>query len=663
MLSKEIHFPHSLGLLYSAFTYYLGFEVNSDEYKVMGLAPYGKPVYAQIILDHLIDLKPDGSFRLAVEYFDYCTGLTMTNTRFDALFGKAPRRPGDPIERHHMDMAASVQAVLEETLLRLTKALADETGMTNLCLAGGVALNCVANGKILRDGRFKNIWIQPAAGDAGGALGAALAAYHIYLGKERPQQAKPDGMKGALLGPSYSNDQIRACLKSHGAVFREYDDDQLYDKVVSAIVDEKVVGWFQGQMEFGPRALGNRSILADARGQNMQKELNLRIKFRESFRPFAPAVLREDATKYFDLNCDSPYMLLTAPVRTDRRLPESSEQVAVDGIQRLNTARSDIPAVTHVDYSARIQTVDAINGRFHKLLQHMRQRTGSSVVVNTSFNIRDEPIVCTPEDALRCFLATEMDLLVVGNAVLEKQMQLPPVDAAVAGDSLVPARLLATVRPPGDANNDLIVREDAAFRDTKTGELFPDKDGVPSLFREITADSGDVITQKVKTFYEEHPFPSYENNQDFADLVNRGQKAAFTKDLLDAIGYNKLILECGCGTGQLSQFLTLNNNHVLGIDLSSSSLKLAIEHKVRNKLSRNAFVRMNIFDLAIKDEMFDVVISSGVLHATKDPRRAFAAICKKAKPGGIIVLGLYNSYGRWPTWVAIQIGGVVWPKH
>ncbi len=358
MLSKEIHFPHSLGLLYSAFTYYLGFEVNSDEYKVMGLAPYGKPVYAQIILDHLIDLKPDGSFRLAVEYFDYCTGLTMTNTRFDALFGKAPRRPGDPIERHHMDMAASVQAVLEETLLRLTKALADETGMTNLCLAGGVALNCVANGKILRDGRFKNIWIQPAAGDAGGALGAALAAYHIYLGKERPQQAKPDGMKGALLGPSYSNDQIRACLKSHGAVFREYDDDQLYDKVVSAIVDEKVVGWFQGQMEFGPRALGNRSILADARGQNMQKELNLRIKFRESFRPFAPAVLREDAAKYFDLNCDSPYMLLTAPVRTDRRLPEKPEQVAVDGIQRLNIARSDIPAVTHVDYSARIQTVD-----------------------------------------------------------------------------------------------------------------------------------------------------------------------------------------------------------------------------------------------------------------------------------------------------------------
>ncbi len=297
----------------------------------------------------------------------------------------------------------------------------------------------------------------------------------------------------------------------------------------------------------------------------------------------------------------------------------------------------------------------AINGRFHKLLQHMRQRTGSSVVVNTSFNIRDEPIVCTPEDALRCFLATEMDLLVVGNAVLEKQMQLPPVDSAVAGDSLVPARLLATVRPPGDANNDLIVRENAAFRDTKTGELFPDKDGVPSLFREITADSGDVITQKVKAFYEEHPFPSYENNQDFADLVNRGQKAAFTKDLLDAIGYNKLILECGCGTGQLSQFLTLNNNHVLGIDLSSSSLKLAIEHKVRNKLSRNAFVRMNIFDLAIKDEMFDVVISSGVLHATKDPRRAFAAICKKAKPGGIIVLGLYNSYGRWPTWVRSKL--------
>jgi carbamoyltransferase len=663
-ITQEISFPHSLGLLYAAFTYYTGFKINADEYKVMGLAPYGEPKYAQTILDELIDIKPDGSFRLALEYFDYCTGLTMTNRRFDALFGGPPRRPDERLTKRHMDLAASIQAVTEEAVLRLTRALAKETGLPSLCLAGGVALNCVANGKVLRDGAFKDIWIQPAAGDAGGALGAALAAYHIYRGQPRRVDNQPDGMQGAYLGPAYSASEIRRCLDDVGAVYRELGDDQLYDEVVQALVDQKVVGWFQGRMEFGPRALGNRSILGDARSPRLQRELNLQIKYRESFRPFAPAVPREHVAEYFELDCDSPYMLLVAQVKRERQIAMTAEQQELEGIDKLNVPRSDIPAVTHIDYSARVQTVDAsTNERFYRLLRKFHARTGNSVVVNTSFNVRDEPIVCNPEDAYRCFMACEMDVLVLGNTILRKDDQLPPLPpAASRGDRLFPGRLLSCMKVPGSDDDTALERIDGAFRCAKTGKIFPDQDGVPSLLAGIDANGSDRITAEVKAFYEEYPFPNYDGVQEFGELVNRGQKNVFASRLLDAIGFNKLILECGCGTGQMSHFLSLNNNHVLGIDLSLSSLKLAVEHKLRNDVPRAAFTQMNIFELGVKDNAFDVVMSSGVLHHTKDARKAFASIVRKAKPGGIVIVGLYNYFARMPTLVRSKLIRLLGPK-
>jgi carbamoyltransferase len=664
LITQEILFPHSLGLLYSAFTYYTGFKVNSDEYKVMGLAPYGEPRYVSTILDNLIDLKPDGSFRLDLDYFDYCTGLTMTNARFDALFGGPPRKSDERLTQRHMDLAASIQAVTEEVVLRLTRALAKESGSANLCLAGGVALNCVANGKVLRDGAFKDVWIQPAAGDAGGALGAALAAYHIYRGQPRHTNNQPDAMGGAYLGPSFSPAAIRACLDCVGADFREVDDEALFDEVVTALTEEKVVGWFQGRMEFGPRALGNRSILGDARSPRLQRELNLRIKYRESFRPFAPAVPREDVAEYFELDYDSPYMQLVAPVRRERHIAMTPEQQSLEGIDKLNVPRSDIPAVTHIDYSARLQTVHAAtNERFHRLLRTMHARTGNSVLVNTSFNVNDEPIVCSPEDAYRCFMATEMDMLVVGNAILRKEDQLPALPASAApGDALIPTRLLNCLKAPGASDDATLERIDGAFRCSQTGRLYPDEAGVPSLLAGIESAERDPITGRVKAFYEENPFPNYDGVQDYGDLVNRGMKTPFMKRLLEAVGHNKLVLECGCGTGQWSHFLSMNNNHVLGIDLSLSSLSLAVEHKIRNGVPRSAFVQMNIFELGIKDESFDVVISSGVLHHTKDARRAFASIVRKVKPGGIVVVGLYNWFARVPTAVRARLIGLLGPK-
>jgi carbamoyltransferase len=420
---QEIHFPHSLGLLYSAVTYYTGFKVNSGEYKVMGLAPYGQPKYAQLILDHLIDLKPDGSFRLDLSYFDYCTGLTMTNERFAKLFGQPVRTPDQLLTPFHMDVAASIQAVLEEAVLRLTRSLAGKTGMRNLCLAGGVALNCVANGKVLRDGKFDHIWIQPAAGDAGGAVGAALAAFHQFKGAPR-SVAAGDAMSGALLGPEFSQDQIERRLTAVGARFSVLDKQEMIQATAKALSDQLAVGWFQGRMEFGPRSLGARSILGDPRSPAMQKNLNLKVKYRESFRPFAPAVLREDVSDWFELNSDSPYMLVVADVRDDKRRAMSAEQQALFGIDKLNVSRSEIPAVTHVDYSARVQTVSAdTNPLFHRLLREFKALSGCPVLVNTSFNVRGEPIVCTPEDAFRCFMGNELDVLVVGNCVLRKSEQ------------------------------------------------------------------------------------------------------------------------------------------------------------------------------------------------------------------------------------------------
>jgi carbamoyltransferase len=423
---KEIHFPHSLGLLYSAFTYYTGFKVNSGEYKLMGLAPYGEPRYAQLILDRLIDLKPDGSFRLDLRYFDYCAGLRMTSRRFDELFGAPPRAPGELLTQRHMDIAASIQAVTDAAVLRLTRAIAAETGLPNLCLAGGVALNCVANGKVLRDRRFERLWIQPAAGDAGGALGAALCAYHHFKGQRRAPQGPLDAMQGSYLGPAYAQEDIEQRLKKVGAAFAVLGDGDLIEATVQALVDGQAVGWFQGRMEFGPRALGARSILGDPRSPAMQSALNLKVKYRESFRPFAPSVLAEEAAEWFDLDAESPYMLIIAGVLDRHRRAMTEAERALFGIEKLNVPRSSIPAVTHVDYSARIQTVHReTNPRYHALLAAFRRRTGCPILVNTSFNVRGEPIVCTPEDAFRCFMGTEIEALALGNCFLRKEDQDP----------------------------------------------------------------------------------------------------------------------------------------------------------------------------------------------------------------------------------------------
>lgn len=424
---KEIHFPHSLGLLYSAFTYYTGFRVNSGEYKVMGLAPYGEPKYVDIILDKVVDLKEDGTFHLDQQYFNYCTGLTMTNNKFAALFGQPTRKPDtDDLTPFHMDIAASIQAVVEEAVLRFTRNLAKEYGIPNLCMSGGVALNCVANGKILRDGAFKNIWVQPAAGDAGSALGAALAAWHSELKNKRVVN-RNDSMKGAYLGPEYSDDEIHQQLTKAKAVFTTCESQEAATSLAAeALAQGKAVGWLNGRMEFGPRSLGGRSILGDPRSPEMQKSLNLKVKFRESFRPFAPSVLREHVAEWFDLDGDSPYMLLVADVKEEKRKEMTAEQKALFGIDKLNVPRSDIPAVTHVDYSARIQTVHKdTNPAYHQLLTKFYELTACPVLVNTSFNVRGEPIVCTPEDAFHCFMGTHMEVLVCGNHIMYKEDQDP----------------------------------------------------------------------------------------------------------------------------------------------------------------------------------------------------------------------------------------------
>ncbi|NOU08893.1 MAG: carbamoyltransferase [Nitrospira sp.] len=422
----EIPFPHSLGLLYSAFTYYTGFKVNSGEYKVMGLAPYGEPKYVKAIYEHLLDLKPDGTFRMNMEYFNYCTGLTMTSRKFDEVFGGPPRQPESKLSQREMDLARSIQEVTEEVMLRLSRTIHRETGVDYLCMAGGVALNCVGNGRVLREGPFKGIWIQPAAGDAGGALGAALSAWHLYENKPRTANNVKDQMKGSYLGPAFSNDEVELRLKQLGAAYVRLGEKDLFTQVAEELAAGKVVGWFQGRMEFGPRSLGGRSILGDARNTKMQSVMNLKIKYRESFRPFAPSVLRERVNSYFQMDCDSPYMLLVAPVQEKRRLPFNSGEKGLWGIELLNVLRSDIPAVTHIDYSARIQTVhEDTNPRYYYLLKAFEERTGYATLVNTSFNVRGEPIVCTPEDAFRCFMRTEMDILVLENCVLKKEDQKP----------------------------------------------------------------------------------------------------------------------------------------------------------------------------------------------------------------------------------------------
>ena len=422
-MEEEIKFPHSLGLLYSAITYYTGFKVNAGEYKVMGLAPYGEPKYADLMKKHLIDIKEDGSYRLDMSYFNYATGLTMTNKKFDKLFGGSPRKSESEVTQKEMDLAASVQVVTEEIMLKMARALAKKHNIKNLCLAGGVALNCVANGKILRDGAFEKIWIQPAAGDAGGSLGAALAAYYWHLGNER-KKPNQDAMQGAYLGPKFEEADTVKRLEDLGAKFDVISGEKLDAKVVQDLEEGKAIGWFQGRMEFGPRALGGRSILGDPRNKKMQSTLNLKVKYRESFRPFAPSVLAEDVSKWFELDTESPYMLIVADVQKSLRKDMTDEEEVLFGIEKLNVPRSDIPAVTHVDYSARVQTVHKeTNPEYHSLLSAWKEKTGCSLLVNTSFNVRGEPIVCTPEDAFRCFMGTEIETLVIGNCYLKKEDQ------------------------------------------------------------------------------------------------------------------------------------------------------------------------------------------------------------------------------------------------
>ncbi|MEN8209893.1 MAG: carbamoyltransferase C-terminal domain-containing protein, partial [Candidatus Fermentibacteria bacterium] len=423
-LHSELQFPHSLGLLYTAFTYYVGFKVNNGEYKLMGLAPYGKPIYVQTILDNLIDLREDGSFRLDMSYFNYCQGLTMTSDKFHKLFGKLPRKQDSDITQRDMDLAASVQAVTEEIVLRTARYVRRETGYRNLCLAGGVALNCVANGKILRERIFDDMWIQPAAGDAGGSLGSALFIWHQMLGNQRDVDGINDLQQGSYLGPDWSDSEIQSWLESAGYPYAKMDEPDILDTVSDAIADGRVIGWYAGRMEFGPRALGNRSIIGDPRSESMQSIINLKIKYRESFRPFAPSVLLEDVEEFFETDRPSPYMLQVTPVRKTHRRELSEEEDGLFGIEKLKIPRSDIPAITHVDYSSRLQTVSASdNPRYHGLISSFKKKTGYGIVINTSFNVRGEPIVCTPEDAYLCFMRTEMDILALGNSLLKKEEQ------------------------------------------------------------------------------------------------------------------------------------------------------------------------------------------------------------------------------------------------
>lgn len=423
-IEKEIHFPHSLGLLYSAFTYYAGFKVNSGEYKLMGLAPYGKPVYVDLIKENLIDVKEDGSFHLDMTYFDYCTGLTMTNSKFDDLFGGPPRKPEGELTQREMDLAASIQKVTEEVVVKLAKGIAKETGQKNLCLAGGVALNCVANGVLSKENIFENIWIQPAAGDAGGALGAALSVYYMMCKQPRIVNIGEDSMQGSYLGPEFNDDDIEKSLLKLGGKFTRCTPERTVSLTATALADGKAIGWMNGRMEFGPRSLGARSIIADPRSPAMQKQLNLKVKYRESFRPFAPSILSEDASDWFDISSDSPYMLLVSGVTNSKRIKITDDENSLFGIAKLNIPRSTIPAVTHVDYSARIQTVHKqTNPLYHAVISSFKDITGCPVVVNTSFNVRGEPIVCTPEDAFKCFMGTELDCLVIGNCFLEKSAQ------------------------------------------------------------------------------------------------------------------------------------------------------------------------------------------------------------------------------------------------
>jgi carbamoyltransferase len=642
-LTHEQRFPHSLGLLYSAFTYYCGFKVNSGEYKLMGLAPYGTPRYAELIQETLLDLKEDGSFRMDMSYFNYCQGLTMTSGKFHQLFGGPPRQPDTLLTEQVMDLAASIQKVTEEIMLRSARHVHAQTRLKKLCLAGGVALNCVGNGRILRDGPFDELWIQPAAGDAGGALGAALFTWHQLL--EQPRRPQPaDAQKASYLGPGYTPGEIQQFLDATGAHYERIDDEAaLTNHVADEIRHGRVVGWFQGRMEFGPRALGSRSILGDPRNPEMQTVMNMKVKFREGFRPFAPVVLRERAHEYFDVprNFDSPYMLVVAPVTEGQRRPVSDIEKQSAGIDKLKIRRSEIPAVTHVDYSARLQTVDERHGLYRKLLESFYAKTGCPVLINTSFNLGWDPIVCTPEEAYSTFMACDLDTLCMGPFVLTKRSQ-----PAWVADRRDFERFDNTLCCPCGSGGTLH-RCDDSFLAEDCHHEFPVTGGIPQLFwpHDVTGDAGDV-TEQVKAFYEETPFPNYDDHDSVRSLMEKARQGRYARDLDAAIPYNASVLEVGCGTGQLSNFLGISCRRVIGTDLCLNSLRLAENFRRQHDLSRVRFVQANLFQLPYQKEQFDVILCNGVLHHTSDPRRGFEGLLPLLQPGGYIVVGLYNTYGR-----------------
>lgn len=646
-ITREIRFPHSLGLLYSAFTYYTGFEVNSGEYKVMGLAPYGSPRYRDLICENLIDVKDDGSFWMDMSYFNYAQGLTMTSQKFHDLFGHPPRCPHERIEQRHMDLAASVQRVVEEVILKCAAQVHEMTGSKNLCLAGGVALNCVANGRILREGPFENIWIQPASGDAGGALGVALLIWHQLLGKARTPD-DPDGQRASLLGPRYDNKSINSFLDRAGANYEALEDEALMERVAELLAAGKVIGWFQGRAEYGPRALGCRSIIGDARNPEIQTKMNLKVKFRESFRPFAPCVLREEAHDYFDVRPDedSPYMLLVTPVAEKRRKKLAKKEEELTGIDLLKVPRSEIPAVTHVDFSARVQTVDEIrHPRLRKLMRRFRERTGSPVIVNTSFNLSWEPIVGRPEEAFATFMSSGIDALVLENALLLKEEQKSNLESrrpGVAGIEVDPG-LEENWRCPECGGQLEIDGEKAGCAGCKLN--FPRENGIWQLFRPHERTGGDV-TELVKSFYEEHPFPDYDEDESLRSLIEKSRAGMYARLLGDQIPHNATVLEVGCGTGQLSNFLGIGCRTVIGTDLCMNSLRLAEEFRESQGLARVRFLQMNLFKPSLKRGRFDVVLCNGVLHHTSDPCGGFESIARLVRPGGYIVIGLYNTYGR-----------------
>lgn len=649
-LTRQMRFPHSLGLLYSAFTYYAGFTVNSGEYKLMGLAPYGEPRFERIILERLIDLKEDGSFRMDMAYFNYCHGLTMTSPKFHDLFGGPPRKPDGPLTQRDMDIAASIQRVAETIMVRCARHVHQQTGLTNLCLAGGVALNCVANSRILADGCFERMWIQPAAGDAGGALGTALFIWHQLLAKPRRPEPQ-DSQRGSLLGPAFSDDEIQSLLDSTGTPFTRVDTDSvLCDQIADALARGAVVGWFQGRMEFGPRALGSRSLLGDPRLAEMQTVLNMKVKFREGFRPFAPAVMKEHAAEYFDTRFarDSPYMLLVFPVAEGqrRRLDEAANDVR--GIDKLKVRRSTIPAVTHVDFSARLQTVEpGRDGLFHRLLTAFYEKTGCPVLINTSFNLGWEPIVCTPRDALKTFMASDIDVLAMGRCIVRKVEQPAWVSPQAAAR---PDPVLDRVWCSPCCRAQLTQQSDDCATCGRCGREYSVDDGIPLLFaaHEGFGTRGDV-TEDVKAFYEETPFPNYDEHDSVRSLIEKSRRGIYADMLNDSIPFNSTVLEVGCGTGQLSNVLGVACRQVIGADLCVNSLRLGETFRRKHQLSRVRFVQMNLFRPCFRPGRFDVVLCNGVLHQTSDPRRGFESLVPLVRPGGHIIIGLYNTYGRVAT--------------